>query len=79
MSVHYAKTSKNKEQREGGGLRPVYRMTAKEAHAASRKVRRTHQKTQRKLSEKRRLLRPVVFVWTSLASTVLSGEPVLAI
>jgi hypothetical protein len=54
-------------------------MTATEAKAASRKVHRTHQKKQRKLSEKTRFLRQFVFVFTSLSSAVLSGETVLAI
>ena len=77
--VKYAKTSKNKDKRELGGLLHVYRMTAQEAKTASRKVRRTHQKKQRKLSEKTRFLRQRVLVFTSLSSTVLSGETVLAI
>ena len=77
--VKYAKTSKKKDKRELGGLLHVYRMTAKEANAASRKVRRTHQKKQRKLSEKTRFLRQVVCVFPSLSSAVLSGETVLAL
>ena len=74
--VKYAETSKKKEKRALGGLLHVYRMTAKEATAASRKVRRTHHKKQRKLSEKTRLLRQCVFVFTSISSAVLSGEVV---
>jgi hypothetical protein len=77
--VKYAKTSKNKDKRERGGWLHVYRMTTQEAKAASRKVRRTQQKQQRQLSEKTRFLRQVGFVFTSLSSTVLSGETVLAI
>jgi len=77
--VKYAKTSQNKDKRELGGLLHVYRMTAKEAKAASRKVRRTHHKQQRTLSEKTRFLRQCVFVFTSVSSAVLSGETVLAI
>lgn len=77
--VQYTETSKNKDKRELSGLLHVYRMTAKEATAASRKVRRPHQKKQRKLSEKTRFLRQFVFVFTSLSSTVLSGEVVLAL
>jgi hypothetical protein len=77
--VQYAETSKKKEKRELSGLLHVYRRTAKEAKAASRKVRRTYQKKQRKRSEKTRFLRQFVFVFTSLSSAVLSGETVLAI
>lgn len=79
MLVTYAKTSKNKAKRELGGLLHVYRMTAKAAKAASRKVRRPHQKKPRKLSAKTRFLRQFVLVCTSLSSAVLSGETVLAL
>jgi len=77
--AEYVKKRKNKDKRELGGLLHVSRMTAKEAQAASRKVRRTHQKKQRKLSEKTRFLRQFVLVFTSLSSAVLSGETVLAL
>ena len=75
--VKYAKTSKNKDKRDRGGLLHVYRMTAQEAKAASRKVRRTHQKKQRKLSEKTLFLRQFVLVFTSLSPDVLAREIVL--
>ena len=77
--LKYAETSKQKDTRELCGLLHVYRMTAKEAKAARRRVCRTHQKKQRKLSEKTLFLRQFVLVFTSLSSEVLSGETVLAL
>lgn len=63
--LQYAETSKKKEKRELCGSLHVYRMTAKEAKEASQRVRRTHHKKQRKLSEKTRFLRQCVLVLTS--------------
>jgi Transposase DDE domain len=77
--VKYAETSKKKDKRELCGSLHVYRMTAQEANEASQRVRRTHQKKQRKLSEKTRFLRQFVLVFTSLSSEVLSGEVVLGL
>ena len=77
--LKYAETSKKKDKRELCGSLYVYRMTAKEAKEASQRVSKTHQKKQRKLSEKTRFLRQFVLVFTSLSSAVLSGEVVLAL
>jgi hypothetical protein len=58
--LQYAETSKKKDTRELCGSLHIYRMTAKEAKEAGQRVSRTHQKTQRTLSEKTRFLRQFV-------------------
>jgi hypothetical protein len=77
--LQYTATSKQKDKRELVGYLHVYRMTAKEAQEARKRVSRQHQKKQRKLSEKTLFLRQFVMVFTSLAPDVVSGESVLAI
>lgn len=77
--LKYAEDRKNKDKRELAGALHVYRMTAKEAQVARKKVSRKHQKKQRKLSEATLFLRQFVLVFTSLSSEVLSGEAVLAL
>jgi hypothetical protein len=77
--LKYAETRKKKDTRELHGSLHVYRMTAKEAKEASKRVSRTHQKKQRKLSEKTLFLRQFVLVFTSLSPEVLAGEVVLGI
>jgi hypothetical protein len=77
--LKYAETRKKKDTRELDGYLHVYRMTAKEAKEASKRVSRTHQKKQRKLSEKTLFLRQFVLVFTSLSPEVLAGEIVLGL
>jgi hypothetical protein len=79
VQVKYAEDRKNKDKRTLVGMLHVYRMTAKEAQEAQRKVSRKQQKKQRKLSEKTLFLRQFVFVFTSLSAPVFSGETVLAL
>jgi hypothetical protein len=79
VMLKYAVTSKTKDQRTLHGTLHVYRMQAKEAQAARKKVSRQHQKKQRKLSTKTLFLRQFVCVFTSLSSTVLCGETALAL
>jgi hypothetical protein len=77
--VQYAAGHKKQDKRELVGSLHVYRMTAQEAKAARKRVSRKHQKKQRKLSDRTLFLRQFVFVFTSLASEVLSGETALAL
>ena len=79
VRLKYAELRKKKDKRELCGYLHVYRMTAKEAKEARKKVSRKHQKKQRKLSDKTLFLRQFVLVFTSLSSGLLSGEAVLAI
>jgi Transposase DDE domain len=77
--LKYAEMGKTKDQRTLQGTLHVYRMQEKEAQAARQKVSRKHQKKQRKLSAKPLFLRQFMLVFTSLSSTVLSGETALAL
>jgi hypothetical protein len=79
VQLKYAEDRKNRDKRALLGMLHVYRMTAKEAQEARRKVSRKHQKKQRKLSEKTLFLRQFVLVFTSLSCAVFSGEMVLAL
>jgi hypothetical protein len=63
--LQYTATSKQKDKRELVGSLHVYRMTAKEAQEASKRVSRQHQKKQRRISEKTLFLRQFVMVFTS--------------
>jgi hypothetical protein len=68
--LKYAEDRKNKDKRALAGALHVYRMTAKEAQVAQKKVSRKHQKKQRKLSATTLFLRQFVLVFTSLSSEV---------
>jgi hypothetical protein len=77
--LKYAETSKTKDKRELCGSLHVYRMPAKAAQAARKRVSRQHQRKQKKLSTKTLFLRQFVLVFTSLSSGQLAGEAVLAL
>ena len=79
VQVKYAEDRQNKDKRTLVGMLHVYRMTAKEARKAQRKVSRKYQKKQRQLSERTLFLRQFVLVFTSLSSTGCSRDMVLAL